>query len=52
MREILGVDKALQSIQCELVKNMSKLMKIDKHINKDSKKLKEVEDYPIYSEEQ
>lgn len=52
MREILGVDKALQSIQGELVKNMSKLMKIDKHINKDSKKLKEVEDYPIYSEEQ
>ena len=40
MREILGVDKALQSIQGELVKNMSKLMKIDKHINKDSKKLK------------
>ena len=52
MREILGVDKALQSIQGELAKNMSKLMKIDKHINKDSKKLKEVEDYPIYSEEQ
>lgn len=52
MREILGVDKALQSIQGELVKNMSKLMKTDKHINKDSKKLKEVEDYPIYSEEQ
>lgn len=52
MREILGIDKALQSIQGELVKNMSKLMKIDKHINKDSKKLKEVEDYPIYSEEQ
>lgn len=52
MREILGVDKALQSTQGELVKNMSKLMKIDKHINKDSKKLKEVEDYPIYSEEQ
>lgn len=52
MREILGVDKALQSIQGELVKNISELMKIDKHINKDSKKLKEVEDYPIYSEEQ
>lgn len=52
MREVLGVDKALQSIQGELVKNMSKLMKIDKHINKYSKKLKEVEDYPIYSEEQ
>lgn len=52
MRKTLRVDKALQSIPGELVKDTPKLMKIDKHINKDSKKLNEVEDYPIYSEEQ
>ena len=41
MREFLGIDKALQSIQGELVNNTSKLTEIDKHIKKDTKKLEE-----------
>ena len=32
MREILGIDKALQSIQGELLNNTSKLTEIDKYI--------------------
>ena len=39
MREILGIDKALQSIQGELLNNTSK-------------KLKEVKNDPTYSDEQ
>ena len=46
--ESLGIDKALQSIQIELVNNTSKLMEIDKHIKKDSKKVKEVQDDPAF----
>ena len=52
MREILGIDKALQSIKGELLNNMSKLTEIDKHIERDTIKLKEVEDDPTYSDEQ
>ena len=37
MREIFGIDKALQSIQGELLNNMSKLTEIDKHIERDTK---------------
>ena len=50
MREILGIDKALQSIKGELLNNMSKLTEIDKHIERDTIKLKEVEDDPTYSD--
>ena len=52
MREFLGIDKALQSIQGELLNNMSKLTEINKRIQKDTKKLEEVENDPTYSDEQ
>ena len=52
MREFLGIDKALQSIQGELLNNTSKLTEINKRIERDTKKLKEVEDDPTYSDEQ
>ena len=52
MREFLGIDKALQSIQGELVNNTSKLTEIDKRIERDTKKLQEVEDDPTYTNEQ
>ena len=42
----------LQSLQGELVNNISKLTEINERIKKESKKLKEVEDDPTYSEEQ
>ena len=52
MREFLGIDKALQSIQGELLNNTSKLTEINKSIKKDTKKLEEVENDPAYSDEQ
>ena len=52
MREFLGIDKALQSIQVELLSNTSKLTEIDKRIQRDTKKLEEVENDPTYSDEQ
>ena len=48
----LGIEKALQSIQGELLNNTSKLTEINKRIDKDSKKLEEVENDPTYSDEQ
>ena len=52
MREFLGIDKALQSIQGELLNNISKLTEINKRIKRDTKKLEEVENEPTYSDEQ
>ena len=52
MQEFLRIDKALQSIQGELLNNASKLTKINKPIKRDIKKLQEVENNPIYSDEQ
>ena len=52
MRECLEIDKALQSIQGELVSNTSKLTEISKRIENDSKNVKEVEDDPTFSQEQ
>ena len=52
MREFLGIDKALQSIQGELLNNTSKLTEIDKRIERETKKLQEVENDPIYTDEQ
>ena len=43
-RKLLGLDKALQIIRGEVTNNTSKLTVIHKHIKKESKKLKEVED--------
>ena len=52
MQEFLGIDKALQSIQGELLNNTSKLTEIDKRIKRDTKKLEEVENDPTYTDEQ
>ena len=52
MREFLGIDKALRSIQGELLNNTSTLTEINKRKKRDTKKLEEVEDYPTYSDEQ
>ena len=52
MRELLGIDKALQSIQGELLNNTSKLTEIDKRIKRDTKKLEEVKNDPSYTDEQ
>ena len=52
MREFLGIDKTLQSIQDELLNNTSKLTEINKHIKRDTKKLDEVENDSTYTDEQ
>ena len=52
MREFLGIDKALQSIQGELLNNTSKLTEIDKCIKRYTKKLQEVENNPTYTDEE
>ena len=52
MREFLGIDKALQSIQGELLNNTSKLIEINKSIKRDTKKLEKVENDSTYSNEQ
>ena len=52
MREFLGIDKALQSIQGELLNNTSKLTEINKRMQRDTKKLEEVENDPTYTDEQ
>ena len=52
MQEFLGIDKALQSIQGELLNNTSKLTEINKRIKRDTKKLEEVENDPTYTDEQ
>ena len=52
MREFLGIDKALQSIQGELLNSTSKLTGINKRIKTDTKKLEEVENDPTYTDEQ
>ena len=52
MREFLGIDKALQSIQDELLNNTSKLTEIDKCIRRNTRKLGEVENDPTDTDEQ
>ena len=52
MREFLGIDKVLQSIQGELLNNNSKLTKINKRIERDIKNLEEAENDPFYSDKQ
>ena len=44
LRELQGLDKALQSIRGELVNNLAKLTDIDKDIAKEKRKLGEAED--------
>ena len=48
----MGIDKALQSIQGELLNNTSKLTEINKRIKRDTKKLEEIENDPTYTDEQ
>ena len=52
MRELFGIDKALQSIQGELLNSTTKLKEINARIERDTKKLEEVKDNPTYSNEQ
>ena len=52
MWQFLGIDKALQSIQGELLNNTLKLTEIDKRIKKDTKELEEVKNDPTYADEQ
>ena len=52
MREFLGIDKALQSIQSELLNNNSKLTEFNKRIKRHTKKLEEVGNDPTYIDEQ
>ena len=52
MREFLGIDNALKSIQSELLNNTSKLTEINKSTKRNTKKLQEVENDPTYSDEQ
>ena len=44
LRELQGLDKALQSIRGELINNLAKLTDIDKDIAKEKRKLQEAED--------
>ena len=48
----LGIDRALQSIQGELLNNTSKLTEINKRIERDTKKLEEVKNDPSYTDQQ
>ena len=52
MQEFLTINKALQSIQSETLKNTSKLTEINKRITRDTKKLEEVKNDPTYPDEQ
>ena len=52
MRGFWGIDKVLQRIQGELLNNTSKLTEIDKRIGTDTKKLEEVKNDLIYTDEQ
>ena len=52
MHEFLAIDKALQSIQGELLNYTSKLTEINKRIQRDTKKLEEQENDSTYTDEQ
>lgn len=44
LREIRGLDKALQTIRGELTNNLAKLTELDKHITLEKRKLEQAED--------
>ena len=52
MREFLCIDRVLENIQGELLYNTSKLTEINKRIQRDAKKLEEVENDSTYTDEQ
>ena len=51
MQEFLGIDKALRRVQGEIINNTAKLSELDKQLDRDRGKLKEIKDDPSYSEE-
>ena len=51
MRELLGLDKALQRIQGELANNVAKLGELDEHVEHENKKLRDAENDSGLSEE-
>ena len=52
MREMLGLDKALQRVQGELANNLGKLTLIDEHVEREEQKLKDIKNDPSYTNEQ
>ena len=52
MREMLGLDKALQRVQGELANNLGKLTSIKEHIEREQQKLKDIKNDPSYTDEQ
>ena len=52
MRELLGLDRALQRIQGELANNVAKLGQLDTHIDHENKKLETMKTVANYTEEQ
>lgn len=52
MREIMGLNKSLQSIRGELANNVAKISELDAHIDREKLKLVEVEDDPRFGKEE
>ena len=52
MREMLGLDKALQRVQGELANNLGKLTLIGDHIEREEQKLKDIKNDSSYTIEQ
>ena len=52
MREMLGLDKALQRVEGELANNLRKLTSIKEHIEREQQKLRDVKNDPSYTDEQ
>ena len=52
MREMLGLDKALQRVQGELTNNLGKLTSINEHVEHEEQKLKYIKNDPSYRDEQ
>ena len=52
MREMLGLDKALQRVQGELANNLGKLTSIKEHIEREEQKLDVIANDPSYTDEQ
>ena len=52
MREMLGLDKALQRVQGELANNLGKLTSIKEHVQREQQKLDVIANDPSYTDEQ
>ena len=51
MQEFLGINKTLKRVQGVIVNNLAKLFELDKQLDRDQGKLKEIKDDSSYSEE-